>query len=275
MYSQINIENINKGFGNLADEYDRLQHTNMPVSIMREKFYDVVTNLVEPGANLLEINCGSGIDAIYFGDKGYKVLATDVSDKMLFNAKAKNKNENVEFMKMDFTEPGIISNKKFDLVYSNLGGLNCTDKLGRISYDFYNLLNDGGYFVAVVMPNFFLWEFLLFIKGEFKRAFRRMNKNRVQANVGGEKINVKYYSPRVFKKYFVDNSPSLKLRRTGFQFIKTKALRVFAPAPPAGHFYTKHPSFTKFLDKIDNKIEDYYLSAFLCDYYIIVLKKLN
>lgn len=129
--------------------------------------------------------------------------------------------------------------------------------------DINNLLNDGGYFIAAVMPNFFLWEFLLFLKGEFARALRRINKDWIEANVGGEKIKVKYYSPGRFKKYFISE----------FNFIKIKALRIFAPPPPAENFYVKYPRLSKMLDKIDLLIEDFYISSFACDYYIIVFKK--
>lgn len=263
MNSITNVENINKGFGVLADEYDEMQHTNKPVQIMRKKFYDLVCDTVIPGADILEINCGSGIDALYFGKKNYNVLATDISDKMLINAETKNISKNVEFMKLNFTELNKISNRKFDLVYSNLGGLNCADELQKIGNDIYNILNEGGYFIAAVMPNFFLWEFFLFIKGEFKRAFRRMTNNWVEANVGGQKIKIKYYSPKRFRKYF----------QIEFKFVKTKALRIFAPPPPAGHFYSKHPAVSKLLDKLDRSIEDFYLSSFVCDYYIIIFKK--
>lgn len=263
MYSNTNIENINRGFGLLADKYDKMQFTNKPVQIMRGKFYKLVASVVKPGSDILEINCGSGIDAAYFAGKGYNVLATDISDKMLLNANAKNTDKKVEFMKLSFTELHKIQNRKFDLVYSNLGGLNCTDELKKISTDIYNLLNDEGYFIAAVMPNCFLWEFLLFIKGEYKRAFRRMTNNWVGANVGGEKIKVKYYSPKRFKKYFTNE----------FSFVKTKALRIFAPPPPAGHFYSKHPAVSKLLDKFDSFLENFYFASFTCDYYIIVFKK--
>jgi len=265
MNSIADYEKINKGFGALADEYDEMRFTNKPVQIMREKFYELVESITKPGADVLEINCGGGIDALHFSNKGYKVFATDISDKMLVNAETKNYNRKVEFKKLSFTELHKIQNRKFDLVYSNLGGLNCTDEFEKISREITNLLNSGGYFIAAVMPNFFLWEFLLFVKGEFARALRRLNKNWIEANVGGEKIKVKYYSPRRFKKYFMND----------FSFIKTKALRIFAPPPPAGKFYSKHPRLSKLLDKIDDRIEDFYLSSYACDYYIIVFKKKN
>lgn len=265
MNSIPNYEKINKGFGALADEYDQMRFTNKPVQIMREKFYEVVENFVKPGSDILEINCGSGIDALHFSNRGYNVVATDISDKMLLNAETKNYERKVEFRKLSFTELHKIQNRKFDLVYSNLGGLNCTDELEKISRDINNLLNSDGYFIAAVMPNFFLWEFLLFLKGEFARALRRIKKDWIEANVGGEKIKVKYYSPRRFKKYFMNE----------FNFIHTKAMRILAPPPPAEKFYAIHPRLSKLLDKIDERIEDFYLSSFVCDYYIIVFKKKN
>lgn len=259
-----NIEKINTGFGNMADEYDSMQNTNIPVKIMREKFYKTVESFVKPPANVLELNCGTGIDAFHFADAGYNVMATDISDKMLMNARSKNPLKNLSFEKLNLYELAKASGK-YDLIISNLGGLNCMDDLSNLNKDVYKLLNPNGFFIASVMPQLCLWEFALLLKGEFKRALRRLKRSGVIANVGGEKIFVRYYSPKIFYDYFKIN----------FKLKKTSALRVFAPPPPASHWYQQHPRITKFLDIIDDTIESLYLSSFVCDYYIIVLQKVE
>lgn len=265
---QVDFNAVNTGFGRMADEYDAIQNTNMPVKLMREKFYDAVFNTVPPPAYMLELNCGSGIDAMHFSKAGYKILATDISDKMLHNAESKNLfnpySQNLSFKKMNMLDAGLLGESSFDAVLSNLGGLNCIDNLSKAAEAISKIVKPGGYFIAAVMPRFSLWEFLLLFKGEFKRAFRRLNPNGITANVGDEKVFVNYYSPKKFYSFF----------KNDFTLISTKALRIFSPPPPAFHWYNTHPKLTSLLDKTDRLIENYYHSSFACDFYIIVLKKM-
>jgi len=256
------IKRINTGFGNMADEYDAMREMNIPVKIMRNKFYKTVSSFVKPPANVLELNCGTGIDAFHFAESGYKVTATDISDKMLINAMNKGSHPNLTFKKLNLLKLDKLE-EKYDLIISNLGGLNCLNDLSKLSKDVSELLKPNGFFIASVMPQFCLWEFALIFKGEFKRALRRLKKYGVIANVGGEKIFVKYYSPKIFYSYF----------KKDFVLKKTTGLRIFAPTQPASHWYEKHPSITKVLDSIDNKIESFYPASFIGDYYIAVLQK--
>ncbi|MDO8549711.1 MAG: methyltransferase domain-containing protein [Ignavibacteria bacterium] len=256
------LEKINTGFGNMADEYDSMQDTNIPVKKMRKKFYKTVESFVKPPASLLELNCGTGIDAFYFANAGYNVTATDISDKMLMNARSKGTLKNLSFEKLNLTELNKAAGK-YDLVISNLGGLNCLNDLSKLSRNVSELLNPKGFFIVSVMPQFCLWEFALIFKGEFKRALRRLKRDGVIANMGGEKIFVRYYSPKKFYNYFKNN----------FHLRKTTGLCIFAPPQPASHWYQKHPSITKFLDSIDDKIESFFFSSFIGDYYIAVLQK--
>jgi ubiquinone/menaquinone biosynthesis C-methylase UbiE len=257
-----NIENINKGFGNMADVYDAMREANIPVKKMREKFYSKVEQFVKPPADILEINCGTGIDAFYFAGKGYNVTATDISDRMLQNAQNKGKLSNLSFKKLNLLELNIVD-KNYDLVISNLGGINCLNDLSGLSKNIHSILKPKGYFIVTTMPQFCVWEFLLLFKGEFKRAFRRLKPGGTIANVGGEKICVRYYSPKNLIKNF----------KLGFELKDTTALCVFSPPQPASHWYEKHPAITKILNSIDNKIESLYFTSFLGDYYIAVLQK--
>ncbi len=265
--NQIDFNTVNTGFGRMADEYDAIQETNLPVKIMREKYYEVVLNTVPPPASLLELNCGSGIDAVHFSKLGYKIFATDISDKMLQNAESKNffnpYSKNLTFKKMNLLDAGTFDENSFDAVLSNLGGINCIDNPVKISKTLSKIIKPGGYFIASVMPRFSFWEFFLLIKGEFKRAFRRFNRNGIIANVGGEKVFVKYYSPKKFHSFF----------KNDFNLISTKALRIFAPPPPAFNWYNKFPHLTYLLDRIDNSAENFFPFAFACDFYVIVLQR--
>jgi 2-polyprenyl-3-methyl-5-hydroxy-6-metoxy-1,4-benzoquinol methylase len=257
------IEKISIGFGNMADEYDAMRETNIPVKRMREKFYKVVESFVKPPADILELNCGTGIDAFHFAESGYNVKATDISEKMLMNAKSKGTHKNLFFEKLNINQLNKAEGN-YDLIISNLGGLNCIDDLSKLSREVSDLLNPNGYFIVSVMPQFCLWEFALIFKGEFNRSLRRLRRDGVIANVGGEKLFVRYYSPEKFFSYF----------KNQFRMKNTTGLRIFAPPQPASHWYQKHPSISKLLDLIDDKIESFYFSSFIGDYYIAVLQKM-
>jgi 2-polyprenyl-3-methyl-5-hydroxy-6-metoxy-1,4-benzoquinol methylase len=260
--NSIDFEAVNQGFGQMADIYDGLQETNAIVNMMRQKFYNVILGTVCTPAGILELNCGSGIDAHFLADKGYKVLATDVSEKMLNNAILKGYKNNLTFKQLNFNELDKIDGD-FDLIISNFGGLNCYNDLSFISAHTARLLKPGGYFIATVMPRISFWELALVFKGEFKRGFRRLKEKGTMANVGDKKIFVKYYHPTSFYNHF----------RNDYKLISTKTLSVFFPPPTALNWFNTHPKFSSLLYKMDLLIENLFISAFCGDYYIAVLQK--
>src|SRR5690606_18746493 len=113
------IENININFGNMADEYDAMQETNIPVKRMREKFYSSVEKYAQHHADIVDLNCITWIDAFYFDEKGFNVTATDISDKLLSNARSKGTTPNRTFVRLDFLKLNLVV-KKYDFVLSNL-----------------------------------------------------------------------------------------------------------------------------------------------------------
>ena len=49
-----------------------------------------------PGMTVLELNCGTGTDAIHLARNGHRVLATDISEEMLKVAREKARQLGVE-----------------------------------------------------------------------------------------------------------------------------------------------------------------------------------
>ena len=50
---------------------------------MRETVWRTLTGACPPGARLLDLGCGTGIDAVELARRGYPVLATDWSPQMV------------------------------------------------------------------------------------------------------------------------------------------------------------------------------------------------
>ncbi len=155
--------------------------------------------LTNNNLNILEINCGTGEDARYLAEKGHRVLATDISSEMIKIAKEKHEKSGVKFQELDITK--ITSTtflEKFDLIFSNFGGLNCLSpsELKKFISISTELLSPSGKLALVIMPKNCLWErFYFSIKGDFKKAIRRNTNDFVQANVDGIKIPTWYYNP--------------------------------------------------------------------------------
>jgi ubiquinone/menaquinone biosynthesis C-methylase UbiE len=113
------------------------------------------------GLEILELNCGTGDDALLFSEKGFNIVATDVSEEMLkvtvqkanqFSMQNKISSHYLDLDSFDET----LFDKKFDLIFSNFGVTNCInpEALRKLLHKIPSLLSPGGRFIAVVMPKF-------------------------------------------------------------------------------------------------------------------------
>ena len=70
----------------------------------RKKVYKNIEHIFLSGdkRNVLELNCGTGEDAIAFAKQGHNIIATDISDEMINVARSKNDYSNLSFETLDF-----------------------------------------------------------------------------------------------------------------------------------------------------------------------------
>ncbi|AUC77153.1 class I SAM-dependent methyltransferase [Olleya sp. Bg11-27] len=153
--------------------------------------------------NILELNCGTGYDALNFVKAGHQVIATDISEQMIRTANKKPKSENLTFKTLDITNLNTASfSNKFDVIFSDFGGFNCLtkneiDNFLKISV---KLLNPKGKIILVIMPKLCVWERIYFsIKIQFKKAKRRQTEHFTLANVNGQNVKTWYYNPKDIK----------------------------------------------------------------------------
>lgn len=216
---------------------------------------------------ILEINCGTGEDALWLAKQGYKITATDLSEKMIGVAKNKKNGEEIIFRKADINElPNDFPDEKFDLIFSNFGGLNCLSEI-RLKLFFRNaaeLLSENGHLVLVIMPKNTIWEQFYFLaKANFKSAFRR-KKYRAIANVDGEKVITYYYNPMKVKNLADDFFKQTQLHPVGF----------FVPPSYLEPFFKDKPRFISALSQLENAIQNWKSLAKFSDHYLIALQKL-
>jgi cyclopropane fatty-acyl-phospholipid synthase-like methyltransferase len=178
---------MNASFDIAAATYDTTFTNTVIGTLQRDMVYEHLSEILKKNQpkNILEINCGTGEDAMWLAKQNHNVTATDISGKMIDVAKAKANLDNLNFKQIDINSlSNPFSGEKYDIIFSNFGGLNCLSK-SELEHFFKNatdLLSENGQLILVIMPKNTLWEQFYFLaKANFKAIFRR-KKGSVIAN---------------------------------------------------------------------------------------------
>jgi ubiquinone/menaquinone biosynthesis C-methylase UbiE len=267
--SHINEQFAEAAFSNQSIVFDELYSADTIIGYKRKRVRDHILQYLKPGGSILELNSGTGEDALFFAQKGFKVHATDISKGMQQQLREKIVKHGLQHRVSNeicsYTQLEQLKNKgPYDLIFSNFAGLNCTGELDKVLSSFAGLLNPGGMVTLVVLPKFCLWETLLVFKGEFKTAFRRLfsSKGR-KAHVEGVYFDCFYYNPSYIKKRLDLN----------FEVLSVEGLCTIVPPSYIEGFAEKHPRAYKILTGWEDKLKTTWPFKYVGDYYIISLKK--
>ena len=265
----INEQAAEKAFSKQSAIFDQLYSSNIIVQYKRQRVRDHVQQFINPGSKILELNAGTGDDAIWFAQQGHTVHATDISqgmqEKLVEKVKKFDLESKVSNEICSFTELMTLQNKgPYDLIFSNFAGLNCTGELDKVLHSFSSLLNPGAVVTLVILPKFCLWETMMFVKGEFKTAFRRFFSSKgVKAKIEDEYFTCWYYDP----SYVIRNM------KDKYDVLTVEGLCTIVPPSYLENFPNKRPSLFKWLTKKEEKWKGKWPWKNIGDYYIISLKK--
>src|SRR4030095_6744735 len=162
MDMQINYSNEQKvaaAFNAQSTIFDAQYSDNQIIQYKRTRVREHLLKYLHPASHILELNAGTGEDAIFLAQQGHLIHATDISSGMQSKLREKlvNQylNESVTQELCSFTALDTLNNKgPYDCIFSNFGGLNCTDQLERVLESFNSLLKPGGVVVLVILPRF-------------------------------------------------------------------------------------------------------------------------
>ena len=258
-------------FSKQAPVFDELYAGDTIIQYKRKRVRDHVLRYVKPNSHILELNAGTGDDAIFFAQHGHRVHATDISEVMQSMLKEKVKlqdlKSSISSELRSFTDLAHLFDRgPYDLIFSNFAGLNCTSRLEYVLHSFNSLLKPGGLVTLVILPKFCLWESLLLFRGKFKTAFRRFSGQKgTKAHIDGEYFRCWYYNPAFIKDALKDS----------FKVISVEGLCTLVPPSYIEKFAEKHPGPYRLLEKKENKWKASWPWRSIGDYYIITLQKNN
>jgi len=241
------VHQIAAAFSLTAEKYDRFAEDHPNLMRIRSRVYAHLIKHLPPGARILEINAGTGTDAIYLAQHGFFVHATDIAPGMLDRLRIKVNHlglqDRVSIQQCSFTELNRIEFRKYDAVFSNLGGLNCIPDLRLVVRDLPRVLRPGGVVIWVLMPPICLWELALAFTGNFKVAFRRLSP-RAHAHLEGRHFPIYYFTP----------SQVIKTFEPGYVLMDIEGLSVFSPPAEIKFFCTRHPTLYRWLCQLDDRL---------------------
>jgi ubiquinone/menaquinone biosynthesis C-methylase UbiE len=264
--SQVPVDTIAEAFSRTAEKYDSFAQDHPHLTRMRAKVYAHVMRHVLRGAHILELNAGTGTDAVQLAQRGYYVHATDIAPGMLNRLQEKvNKLGLEDWVTMEarsFLSLEDVQGAPFDSIFSDLGGLNCVPDLTPVIRQLPKILKPGGIVTWVLMPHICLWEMAEVFRGNFSLAFRRLSRGRVRAHLEGLHFDVYYFSPRQVLQWFGPD----------FELLTLEGLSVITPTAESKNFARLHPRLYRALSWLDDKFSPHWPWSGWGDFYILTMR---
>lgn len=215
-----------RAFDRVAGSYDGPSGNNELIQRMRVQMWQTVTATFLPGARLLDLGCGTGLDTVYFAAHGYSVLAVDWSPAMVDRTRARiaehGLQERASALLLGAQDLQQLGPGQFDGIYSNLGPLNCAPDLRQVAHACGMALCPGGRIVASVIGRICPWEIAYYLAhGHWTRALLRWKSQAVPVPMSGETVWCRYLTPRQFYAAFAVN----------FMLTSYRGMRICSPPP--------------------------------------------
>lgn len=189
---------VSNAFDQIAEAYDEIFTRSVIGRAQRATVWEVLAKTFHPGERVLEINCGTGEDALFLGRRGISVEACDASPAMIRVARKRLAEEgrdlSVAFQTCrteDVADLDSISGP-FDGVLSNFSGLNCVQDLRRAAKSLASIVKQGARLVFCLSNRICVSEILWFgARLNFRKAFRRI-PGKSTARIGSTELRVHY-----------------------------------------------------------------------------------
>ncbi|MEA3017626.1 MAG: hypothetical protein QOI38_2348 [Sphingomonadales bacterium] len=255
-------------FDGMAADYDASFTASAIGRRMRAATWRRLDAAFQPGEHVLELNCGTGEDAVHLGSRGVRVLATDVSPNMVAVARAKVERAGLAGL-VDVAEIAIEDLARhppgdgaFDGVVSNFGGLNCVADLAGVARALAALVRPGGRALLCLMGRAVPWEWAWHLAhGQPGKALRRLRRGGAQ----WRGLTIRYPAISAVRRTF---APHFAQRRVA-------AIGALVPPSYAQSWADRYPGLLAALDRWERRAETLPPLPWLADHYLIEFERLT
>jgi SAM-dependent methyltransferase len=263
------LRETQEAFDSVAADYDGPRGNNALIQDMRSEMWHWLDATFASPSRLIDLGCGTGLDAIRMAQLGHHVTATDWSPQMVQRTSDRAEREHladrVRALAVGAHELHRLEGEgMFDGAYSDLGPLNCVPNLAEVSRECSRLLKPGGALVFTVIGRICPWELAHYLRrGRWARAKLRFARNVVPVGMNNHTIWTRYYGPREFYRAF----------ESDFTLEHYRGLCVFAPPPYLTWVREKHAGWHERLWRLDRRVSGWPVIRGMGDHFLIVMKK--
>jgi SAM-dependent methyltransferase len=263
------LRDTQEAFDSVAADYDGARGNNELIQDMRTEMWRWLDATYALGSCLIDLGCGTGLDAVRMAQRGHSIAATDWSAEMVGRTRdraIKNRvADRVQALAIGSHELGRLDGEAvYDGAYSNLGPLNCVPNLKDVSRQCARLLKPGGALVFTVIGRVCPWEIAHYLaRRRWARATVRFSRSVVPVTMNKRRIWTHYYTPREFFRPFAD----------AFSLQHYRGLCLFAPPPYLAGMREKHRAWYERLWLLDRRVAGWPLLRGMGDHFLMVMKK--
>lgn len=188
-----------------AETYDQIFPETLVGRVQRNAVWKELDRVFQSGQRILELNCGTGIDAVHLAENGIQVLACDLSPRMIRLASERSLAADVANTAIFRVMPTenisqLAEEGPFDGALSNFSGLNCVEDLALVARELGKLLRPGAMAVFCMVGRIAPWEIAWhLVHGDTKKAMRRLrpvsDDPRVKAHYPPVRAIVRTFAP--------------------------------------------------------------------------------
>ncbi|MHB8817172.1 MAG: class I SAM-dependent methyltransferase, partial [Steroidobacteraceae bacterium] len=239
-----------EAFDSVAADYDGPRGNNSLVQDMRKEMWRWLDASFPRASHLLEIGCGTGLDAVRMAQRGHRIVATDWSPLMAQRTRARA----AEALVGDAVQTLALGAHEFDRLtgealydgaYSNLGALNCLPDLRGLARECARLIKPGGRVVFSVIGRWCPWEIGYYARRrDWLRLRVRFARRMVPVRMNGHTVWTRYWTPRALYRCFAPE----------FALTHYRGVCVLAPPPYLAWIKDRHPRWYDSLWRWDRRI---------------------
>ena len=259
-------------FDHIANPYSSRFSRSTIGLLQRKKVWGYVETIIPElkGFEMLELNHGRGEDATLFSEPGFNMIATDIGAELMKVTENKPTQFSMQhtisshYVDLETLNESLFD-KKFDLVFSNFGGLNAVnpESLKKLFAKLPHILKPGGRFIGVVMPKFCAWETIFFLlRLQMKKAFRRFTSHEVITSEPDGDLRTWFYSPRQITNWSKDK----------FKLVRYSPVGVALPPVYLERFFKLRKRWLLNLNELEKKFGQSSLFSGMSDNFIVDLQ---
>ena len=244
------------GYDQITTTYDDVEAANWVGRRLRRVMQAALFRTFLPGQQVVEIGCGTGIEAIALAERGVDVVATDLSADMvrLVREKAAAKGlSNLETRTLGAHEVGALQDEfgaEFDGAYSHGGVLNMDPRIEDAAAGVTRLIRPGGRFLCTVVNQTSLFEALFYpLVLRPRKGYRRLGRDipipiTRHEDFSKYVVTTRFYSPRQFVHFF---DGAFRLRRL-------EGLQILLPPWNLSDWLDRFGTLANAVEAIENRI---------------------